>query len=164
MAGRDMEALATGIEESLQEDHIRARVGQVLYLGQKLIDAGVPIVLPVGGHGVFLDARAFLPHIPQEQYPAQALAAALYLDSGVRSMERGIVSAGRTKETGEDNKPKLELVRLTIPRRVYTQAHMDVVAESVESVYAERAGIRGLKMVHEPKYLRFFQARFEPLA
>jgi len=163
MAGRDMEALATGIEESLQDDHIRARVGQVLYLGQKLIDAGVPIVLPVGGHGVFLDARAFLPHIPQEQYPAQALAAALYLDSGVRSMERGIVSAGRNKDTGEDNKPKLELVRLTIPRRVYTQAHMDVVAESVESVYAERKAIHGLKMIHEPKYLRFFQARFEPL-
>jgi tyrosine phenol-lyase len=127
------------------------------------MDAGVPIVQPVGGHGVFLDARAFLPHIPQEQYPAQALAAALYRDSGVRSMERGIVSAGRNKETGEDNKPKLELVRLTIPRRVYTQAHMDVVAESVESVYAERASIRGLKMVYEPKYLRFFQARFEQL-
>jgi tyrosine phenol-lyase len=164
MAGRDMEALATGIEESLHEDHIRARVGQVLYLGQKLIDAGVPIVLPVGGHGVFLDARAFLPHIPQEQYPAQALTAALYCDSGVRSMERGIVSAGRNKQTGEENKPSLELVRLTIPRRVYTQAHMDVVAESVESVFAERDGIRGLKMVYEPKYLRFFQARFEPLS
>ena len=164
MAGRDMEALATGIAESLQEGHIHARVGQVLYLGQKLIDAGVPIVLPIGGHGVFLDARAFLPHIPQEQYPAQALAAALYLDSGVRSMERGIVSAGRNKETGEDNKPSLELVRLTIPRRVYTQAHMDVVAESVESVYAQRDKIRGLKMIYEPKYLRFFQARFEPLA
>jgi len=164
MAGRDMEALATGIEESLHEDHIRARVGQVLYLGQKLIDAGVPIVQPVGGHGVFLDARAFLPHIPQEQYPAQALTAALYLDSGVRSMERGIVSAGRNKETGEENKPKLELVRLTIPRRVYTQAHMDVVAESVEGVFAAREAICGLRMVHEPKYLRFFQARFEPLS
>ncbi len=163
MAGRDMEALATGIEESLHEDHIRARVGQVLYLGKKLTDAGVPIVLPVGGHGVFLDAKAFLPHIPQEQYPAQALAAALYLDSGVRSMERGIVSAGRNKETGEDNKPRLELVRLTIPRRVYTQAHMDVVAESVQSVFEERACIRGLTMTYEPRYLRFFQARFEPL-
>jgi tyrosine phenol-lyase len=163
MAGRDMEALATGIEESLHEDHIRARVGQVLYLGKKLTDAGVPIVLPVGGHGVFLDAKAFLPHLPQEQYPAQALAAALYLDSGVRSMERGIVSAGRNKETGEDNKPRLELVRLTIPRRVYTQAHMDVVAESVESVFEQRSGIRGLRMTYEPKYLRFFQARFEPL-
>jgi len=163
MAGRDMEALATGIEESLHEDHIRARVGQVLYLGQKLIDAGVPIVLPVGGHGVFLDARAILPHVPQEQYPAQTLGAALYLDSGVRTMERGIVSAGRNRETGKDNRPKLELVRLTIPRRVYTQAHMDVVAESVESVFADRAGIRGLRMTYEPKYLRFFQARFEPL-
>jgi len=163
MAGRDMEALATGIEESLADEHIRARVGQVLYLGQKLMDAGVPIVQPVGGHGVFLDARAILSHIPQEQYPAQALAAALYLDSGVRSMERGIVSAGRNQKTGEENKPRLELVRLTIPRRVYTQAHMDVVAESVEEVYAARETIRGLRMIHEPKYLRFFQARFEPL-
>jgi tyrosine phenol-lyase len=164
MAGRDMEALALGIEESLHDDHIRARVGQILYLGQKLIDAGIPIVQPIGGHGVFLDARAFLPHIPQEQYPAQALAAELYLESGVRSMERGIVSAGRNKETGEENKPKLELVRLTIPRRVYTQAHMDVVAEAVINLYARRDSIRGLKMVYEPKYLRFFQARFEPLA
>ena len=118
---------------------------------------------PIGGHGVFLDAKAFLPHIPQEQYPAQALAAELYLESGVRSMERGIVSAGRNKETGEENKPKLELVRLTIPRRVYTQAHMDVVAEAVINLYARRDKIRGLKMVYEPKYLRFFQARFEPL-
>jgi tyrosine phenol-lyase len=163
MAGRDMEALATGIEESLHEDHIRARVGQVLYLGQKLIDAGVPIVQPVGGHGVFLDAKGFLPGMPQEQYPAQALTVALYLDSGIRSMERGIVSAGRNKETGEENKPKLELVRLTIPRRVYTQAHMDVVAESVQAVYEEREKIRGLRMVYEPKYLRFFQARFEQI-
>jgi tyrosine phenol-lyase len=134
-----------------------------LYLGQKLIDAGVPIVEPIGGHGVFLDAKGFLPHIPQEQFPAQSLAAALYLDSGIRAMERGIVSAGRNKETGENNHPKLELVRLTIPRRVYTQAHMDVVAESVESVFAERASIRGLRMTYEPKYLRFFQARFAPL-
>jgi tyrosine phenol-lyase len=101
--------------------------------------------------------------MPQEQFPAQALAAALYLDSGIRSMERGIVSAGRNKETGENNKPRLELVRLTIPRRVYTQAHMDVVAESVEAVFTERAAIRGLRMTYEPKYLRFFQARFEPL-
>jgi tyrosine phenol-lyase len=162
MSGRDMEALACGIEESLSDDHIRARVGQVLYLGQKLIVAGVPIVQPVGGHGVFLDARAFLPHIPQEQYPAQALAAELYLESGIRSMERGIVSAGRNKQ-GEENKPKLELVRLTIPRRVYTQAHMDVIAESVAEVLSRRDQIRGLRMIYEPKYLRFFQARFEPL-
>lgn len=163
MAGRDMEALAIGIRESVQDDHIRARVGQVHYLGQKLIDAGVPIVKPVGTHGIFIDAKKFLPHIPQDQFPAQALAAALYIDSGVRAMERGIVSAGRNKETGEHNYPKLELVRLTIPRRVYTQAHMDVVAESVESIYSQRDSIRGLKMVYEPKYLRFFQARFEEI-
>jgi tyrosine phenol-lyase len=163
MAGRDMEAVARGIEESLDDDHIRARVGQVLYLGDKLREWEVPIVVPIGGHGVFLDARQFLPQIPQEHYPAQALAAAIYLDSGVRAMERGIVSAGRNKETGEENKPALELVRLTIPRRVYTQAHMDVVAESVLAVHEQREKIRGLRMVHEPRYLRFFQARFEPL-
>ncbi len=162
MSGRDMEAVARGIEESLHDDHIRARVGQVLYLGYKIRAAGVPIVEPIGGHGVFLDAKRFLPHVPREQYPAQALAAAIYLDSGVRSMERGTVSAGRNPQTGEENRPKLELVRLTIPRRVYTQAHMDVVAESVEAVFGERDNIRGLKMVYEPRYLRFFQARFEP--
>ncbi|MEN6535057.1 MAG: beta-eliminating lyase-related protein, partial [Bryobacteraceae bacterium] len=163
MAGRDMEAVARGIEECLHDDHIRARVGQVLYLGDKLREWKIPIVLPVGGHGVFVDARSFLPHIPQEQYPAQALAAAIYLDSGVRTMERGIVSSGRDKETGEEIKPKLELVRVTIPRRVYTQAHMDVVAESILSVFEERDTIRGLRMIYEPRYLRFFQARFEPL-
>jgi tyrosine phenol-lyase len=128
-----------------------------------LRDWGIPLVLPIGGHGVFLDARAILPHIPQEQYPAQALTAALYLDSGLRSMERGAVSAGRNKETGEEYRPKLELVRLAIPRRVYTQAHMDVVAESIYFVHQERDKIRGLRMIHEPRYLRFFQARFEPL-
>jgi tyrosine phenol-lyase len=162
MSGRDMEAVAIGIEESIQDEHIRARIGQVLYLGEKIRQAGVPIVLPIGGHGIFLDARAFLPHVPQEHYPAQALAAAIYLDSGIRAMERGMVSAGRDAVTGEERKPKLELVRLTIPRRVYTQAHMDVTAESVCAVYEERDGIRGLRMTHEPKLLRFFQARFEP--
>ena len=163
MAGRDMEAVARGIEESLADDHIRARVGQVLYLGEKLREWDIPIVLPIGGHGVFIDARRFLPEIPQEHYPAQALAAAIYTDSGVRTMERGIVSAGRNKDTGEENKPALELVRLAIPRRVYTQAHMDVVAESILAVYDERDRIRGLRMLFEPRYLRFFQARFEPL-
>ncbi|MDH5397783.1 MAG: tyrosine phenol-lyase [Cyclobacteriaceae bacterium] len=161
MAGRDMEALAVGITESVDDDHIRARVGQVQYLGNKLLEAGVPIVMPIGTHGIFLNARKFLPHVSQDMFPAQALAAEIYLDSGVRAMERGIVSAGRNKETGEHNYPKLELVRLTIPRRVYTQAHMDVIAESVEEVYQNREDIRGLKMVYEPKYLRFFQAKFE---
>jgi tyrosine phenol-lyase len=164
MAGRDMEAMARGIVESVQDDHIRARIGQVKYLGQKLAEWGVPIVRPVGGHAVYLDARAFYPHLRQDQFPAQTLAAELYMDSGVRAMERGIVSAGRDKKTGDHHYPKLELVRLTIPRRVYTQAHMDVTAESVASVFDQRGGVRGLKMTHEPRYLRFFQARFERLS
>jgi len=163
MSGRDMEALAIGISESVDYDHIRARVGQVLYLGEKLIEIGVPVVKPIGSHGVFLDAKKILPHLSQDQLPAQSLAAALYLDSGVRAMERGVVSAGRNPETGEHNYPKLELVRLTIPRRVYTQAHMDVVAESVEVVYQNAKEIKGLKFVYEPEYLRFFQSRFEVL-
>ena len=163
LAGRDMEAMAIGIGESVNDDHMRARIGQVLYLGEKLIEAKIPIVLPIGGHGIFIDAKKFLPHIKQEQFPAQVLAAELYIDAGVRTMERGIVSAGRDVVTGENHHPELELVRLTIPRRVYTQAHMDVIAESVANVYARRKRIKGLKMVYEPKYLRFFQARFTPL-
>jgi tyrosine phenol-lyase len=163
LAGRDMEAMAIGIAESVQDKHIAARVGQVMYLGRQLHEAGVPIVLPIGTHGIFLDAKRFLPHVPQQEYPAQCLAAELYLEAGVRAMERGVVSAGRDKTTGKDHMPELELVRLTIPRRVYTQAHMDVVAEAVQRVYARRQNINGLKMVYEPKYLRFFQARFEQL-
>jgi tyrosine phenol-lyase len=163
MAGRDMEAMARGIEESVQDDHIRARVGQVEYLGQKLIDWNVPIVRPIGGHAIYLDAKRFLPHIPQDQFPAQRLAAELYVEAGIRAMERGIVSAGRNKDTGEHYYPELELVRLTIPRRVYTQAHMDLTAEAVEEVYFNRDRLRGLKMIYEPKYLRFFQAKFELL-
>lgn len=163
LAGRDMEAMAIGIEESVQDEHIKARIGQVLYLGDKMMEANIPIVLPVGGHGIFIDAKRFLPHVKQEQFPAQALAAELYVDSGVRTMERGIVSAGRNAKTGDHYYPKLELVRLTIPRRVYTQAHMDVIAESVQHVYENRSKIKGLKMVYEPKYLRFFQARFQKL-
>ncbi|MEH2308732.1 tyrosine phenol-lyase [Nostoc sp.] len=161
MAGRDMEAMARGIEESVQDDHIRARVGQVEYLGQKLLDWGIPIVVPIGGHAIYLDAKRFLPQIPQDQFPAQRLAAELYLEAGIRAMERGIVSAGRNKETGDNYYPELELVRLTIPRRVYTQAHMDLTAEAVEEVFYNRDRLRGLKMIYEPKYLRFFQARFE---
>ncbi len=163
LAGRDMEAMARGIEESVKDEQIQARVRQVEYLGETLLDAGVPIVEPVGGHAVYLDARRFYPHIPQDQFPAQALAADLYIESGVRGMERGIVSAGRNKETGDHYYPKLELVRLAIPRRVYTRSHMDVAAEAVTEVYRQRAQARGLRMVHEPKYLRFFQARFERL-
>lgn len=163
LAGRDMEAMAIGIEESVSDAHMKARIGQVIYLGEKLKSYGIPITTPIGGHGIFLDATRFLPHLDQDKYPAQALAAEIYVDSGVRTMERGVVSAGRNLKTGKNYNPKLELVRLTIPRRVYTQAHMDVIAESVFNVYANREKITGLKMVYEPKYLRFFQARFEQL-
>jgi tyrosine phenol-lyase len=163
MSGRDMEALAIGITEAVQDDYVQARVGQVRYLGELLMDWGIPIVEPVGGHAIFLDAKRFYPHIPQNEFPAQTLAAEIYIDSGVRTMERGVVSAGRDPETGDHRYPKLELVRITIPRRVYTQAHMDVVAESVKAVWDKRESTRGLKMVYEPQYLRFFQARFERL-
>lgn len=163
LAGRDMEAIAIGIEESVRDDHIRSRVGQVEYLGQKLIDWGVPVVLPIGGHAVFLDARRFYPHIPQDEFPAQALAADIYVEGGIRTMERGILSAGRDPETGENRHPRLELVRVTIPRRVYTQSHMDVTAEAIEEVFWNRDRATGLRLIHEPKRLRFFQARFERL-
>lgn len=164
MAGRDMEAMAIGIEEAVQDEYVHARVGQVRYLGDLLLEWDIPIVQPVGGHAIFLDAKRFYPHIPQDQFPAQTLAAQLYLDSGIRSMERGIVSAGRDPETGDHRYPALELTRLTIPRRVYTQAHMDVIAEAVKAVYDAREETRGLEMIYEPAYLRFFQARFQPLA
>ncbi|MEO6066416.1 MAG: tyrosine phenol-lyase [Gemmatimonadota bacterium] len=163
LAGRDLEAMAIGIGESVQDDHVRSRIGQVRYLGELLTDWGIPIVQPVGGHAIFLDAKRFYPHLSQDRFPAQTLAAELYLDSGIRSMERGIVSAGRDAATGGHHRPKLELTRLTIPRRVYTQAHMDVVAESVKTVHDSRDRARGLTMTYEPKLLRFFQARFAPV-
>jgi tyrosine phenol-lyase len=163
MAGRDMEAVALGIEEMVHDDHAASRVRQIRYLGKLLLDWDIPIVEPVGGHAIFLDAKRFYSHIPQDQFPAQTLAAQLYLDSGVRTMERGIVSAGRDPETGDHRYPALELTRVTIPRRVYTQAHMDVVAESIKAVFDIREQTKGLKMVYEPEYLRFFQARFEAI-
>ena len=163
LAGRDMEAMAQGLREAVLEEHQDARIGQVRYLGTKLREAGVPIVRPIGSHAIFLDAKEFLPHLDQDLFPAQTLAAELYLDAGIRAMERGNVSAGRDPETGKNRRPPLELVRLTLPRRVYTQAHMDVVAESVARVYERRNEMKGLKLVYEPEYLRFFQARFEPV-
>ncbi len=163
MAGRDLEAMARGLTEAVNDAYIRARVRQVEYLGNLLTGWGVPVVRPIGGHAVFLNAREFYPDMPQDQFPAQRLTAELYVDSGVRSMERGIVSAGRDPNTGDHRYPALELVRLTIPRRVYTQAHIEVTAESVAAVYANREGTKGLRMDYEPKHLRFFQARFEPV-
>lgn len=163
LAGRDMEAMARGIEEAVQYDHIRARIGQVEYVGNKLIEHNIPIVKPIGGHAIFLDAKKFFPHIPQIEFPAQTLAAEIYLESGIRTMERGIVSAGRNRDTGDHYYPKLELVRATFPRRVYTQAHCDVTIEAILEVFENRKNIKGLRMTYEPKYLRFFQARFERL-
>lgn len=163
LAGRDMEAMARGIEEMVQFDNIRARIGQIEYCGNQLEKYGIPMVYPFGGHAIFLDAKRFLPHLKQDLFPAQTLAAEIYEDSGVRGMERGIVSAGRDPETGKHRYPKLELVRLTFPRRVYTQAHIDVMVESIAQVYEDRKKIKGLKMIYEPKYLRFFQAKFAKL-
>ncbi|WP_394547522.1 tyrosine phenol-lyase [Pantoea ananatis] len=161
LAGRDMEAMAIGLREAMQYEYIEHRVKQVRYLGDKLREAGVPVVEPTGGHAVFLDARRFCPHLTQDQFPAQSLAASIYMETGVRSMERGIVSAGRSKETGENHRPKLETVRLTIPRRVYTYAHMDVVADGIIKLYQHKEDIRGLRFIYEPKQLRFFTARFD---
>ncbi|EIZ1086410.1 tyrosine phenol-lyase [Klebsiella oxytoca] len=161
LAGRDMEAMAIGLREAMQFEYIEHRVKQVRYLGDKLKAAGVPIVEPIGGHAVFLDARRFCEHLTQDQFPAQSLAASIYMETGVRSMERGIISAGRNKETGDHHRPKLETVRLTIPRRVYTYAHMDIVADGIIKLYQHKEDIRGLKFIYEPKQLRFFTARFD---
>ena len=161
MTGRDMEAMAIGIKESMQFEYIEHRIKQVQYLGDKLKAAGIPIVEPVGGHAVFLDARQFCSHLAQDQFPAQSLAASIYMETGVRSMERGIVSAGRDVKTGKNHRPKLETVRLTIPRRVYTYSHMDVVADGIIKLYQHREEIKGLEFVYEPQQLRFFNARFE---
>mmetsp|Transcript_18849 Transcript_18849/g.29948 ORF Transcript_18849/g.29948 Transcript_18849/m.29948 type:complete len:509 (-) Transcript_18849:79-1605(-) len=163
MSGRDMAAMAQGIVESVDDHHQHSRILQVHYLGKLLQQYGIPLVVPFGGHAIFINAKKFLPHLKQSEFPAQTLAAELYVDSGCRAMERGVVSAGRNKQTGDHNYPKLELVRLTIPRRVYTQSHMDVVAYSVSSVYKRRQEITGLKFVYEPENLRFFLARFEKL-
>lgn len=163
MSGRDMEAMARGIEEAVSDEHLAFRIKQVEYLGRLLTEAGVPIVQPVGGHAVYLDAAAMLPHLTQDDFPAQALSAALYVESGIRGMERGIVSAGRCQKTGAHLYPRLELVRLAIPRRVYTQSHMNLVAWAVKQCFLRSSEIPALKMTYEPETLRFFQAQFEPV-
>lgn len=162
MTGRDMEVFARGLREAMDYAYIRHRVEQVIAFGSRLNDLGIPIVKPVGGHAVFLDVKAFLPHLPQEKLPAQALAAAIYEQSGVRSMERGIVSAGRDQE-GRDYCPRLELVRLTVPRRVYTAAHLEYAAAAIAEVHERRNEIKGLEWIYEPPLLRFFTGRFRRL-
>jgi tyrosine phenol-lyase len=160
LASADVAVLAQGSREMTDFKYIRNRVEQTQYLGKKLLDAGIPVVEPIGSHAVFLDAKRFLPHLDQDNYPAQALATALFVDSGLRAMERGNVSKGR-KPNGENYRPALELVRLTIPRRAYTNAHMDMVANSIIKLYKKRDTIKGLEFVYEPSKLRFFQGRFK---
>ncbi len=163
LAASDLAATTVGISEMLDDRYIRSRVRQTAALGQMLLDAGVPIVTPAGSHAIFLDAKRFLPHIDQDEYPAQRLAGEIYVECGVRSMERGNVSKGRNPDTGENYRPALELVRLTLPRRVYTRNHMRAVADGVIKLFERREQIQGLRFVYEPKQLRFFQGRFEPL-
>ncbi len=164
MSAGDMAMHAEGVHEMVDYNYIKTRVEQTRYLGKKLIENGIPVVEPIGTHAVFLDAKRFLPHIDQNNYPAQALAAALYVESGIRAMERGNVSSGRDKKTGENYCPPLELVRLTIPRRAYTNAHMDFIADSIIDLYQKREEIKGLDFTYEPENLRFFQGKFAEMA
>ncbi len=164
LAGRDLEAVAQGLREVLDESYLIYRIRSVEYLGDKLQQAGVPMILPAGGHAIYLDAGAFLDHLPPEQFPGQVLANELYLEGGVRGVEIGSVMFGRTDpETGRHIGPKMELVRLAIPRRVYTQSHVDYVAEVVIAVFRRRASLRGLRITYEAPFLRHFTAHFAPL-
>ncbi|PLX24196.1 MAG: tyrosine phenol-lyase [Ignavibacteria bacterium] len=160
LAGRDLEAIAQGLEEILEEDYLQYRIKSTEYLGKKLTDLGVPILMPPGGHAIYLDARRFCPDLPQEQFPAQSITCALYEDGGLRAVEIGSVMFGRT-EDGTFIAPDLELVRLAIPRRVYTQSHIDYVIEVVKHVHERRSELKGLRLTYEAPMLRHFTARFE---
>ncbi len=164
LAGRDLEAISIGLREVIDEDYLRWRIYQVRYLGEKLKKAGIPICLPIGGHAVYVDIKRLLPHIPQSQFPDNSFATALYLEAGIRSAPLGSTAfSEKDKDTGKVRYPRLELVRLTIPRRVYTNSHMDYVAWAVEEIYRKRDKIKGLRIVYEPEIMRHFSARFEPL-
>jgi tryptophanase len=162
LAGRDLEAIAQGLEEVVEEDYLRYRIQSTAYLGEALDQSGVPVIMPIGGHAVYLDARALLPHIPPLQYPGQSLSVALYREGGIRGVEIGTVMFGRHPDGTESPGP-MDLVRLAIPRRTYTQSHVDYVIEVVRWVAERAADLRGFRIVEEPPQLRHFTARFEPL-
>lgn len=163
LAGRDMEAIAQGLEEILEEDYLHYRIESVKYLGDKLIANDIPILKPVGGHAIFIDAKSFLPHIPQSQYPGQALVGALYIEGGIRSAEIGSLMFGKTDENGNMIPADMELVRLAIPRRVYTQSHNDYIVEVLNEIKSKKDKIKGIKIVEEPKFLRHFTGKFAPV-
>jgi tryptophanase len=162
LAGRDLEAIAVGLEEVLHEEYLRYRIRSTEYLADKCYAAGVPTVRPPGGHAVYLDARALLPHLPPDRYPAQALAVELYRDGGVRGVEIGSVMFGRPRPDGTEEPAAMELVRLAVPRRTYTQSHIDYVAEVILSVARRAGSIGGYRIVEQAPWLRHFTARFEP--
>lgn len=161
LAGRDMEALAIGLKEVVQEEHLRQRISQVEFLGRQLQEAGVPVQSPIGGHAVFVDVGKILPEMPKTQYPAHAFAVALYVESGIRAVEIGSLLYGRDPDTGEDGLADLELLRLTIPRRTYTDNHMRYIAEAVAKIYHSREQVKGVAFEYEPPILRHFTARFK---
>jgi tryptophanase len=164
LAGRDLEAMAQGLEEVLDEHYLTYRIRSVEYLGEKLLQAGVPILQPPGGHAIYLDAKQFVSHIPSHEFPGQAIVCELYKVGGIRAVEIGSVMFGKTdKQSGKFIPPTLELVRLAIPRRVYTQSHIDYVIEVVVEVYKRRSSLRGFKITQEAPLLRHFTAQFEPL-
>lgn len=161
LAGRDLEAIAQGLEEVLEEDYLRYRIRSIEYLGEKLIASNIPIVEPPGGHAIYIDAKRFAPHLPPEQYPGQSIVCELYLEGGIRAVEIGSVMFGKYDSNGKLIPAKLELVRLAIPRRVYTQSHIDYVIEVIQEVFARREKLRGMKIIYEPPMLRHFTAKFE---
>lgn len=163
LAGRDLEAIAEGLHEVVEEDYLRYRIRSTAYLGEALAEAGVPVVQPIGGHAVYLDARSLLPHIPPLQYPGQALACALYVEGGIRGCEIGTVMFG-LRPDGTESPASMDLVRLAVPRRTYTQSHVDYVIEVVRWVAERASQLRGLRITQAPRSLRHFTARFAPIA